>query len=953
MSWLDKAEILLSHLPVKMLNSNRMVPFRWNPNQSTRWQKIRAQWETDKKIRIIDLKSRRVGVSAQTDALAWSMGLAFPLMNMKIVAHLTPSAEELFRVPRDLSMAFPSFPKEDIQSKRIFFRHLGGDSHITLATAGTPSAGRGGTLSLLHMSEAAYFPSDDSFTAMISSVSKGEGSAIVIESTANGVEGPGEAFYDYWQDAVAGKNGYIPCFLGWLSDPTCVRAPLEADDAPQGDLEKELMAKPFNANKSQIAWMRRTLADDCRNLEFKFLQDYPHCLLKNTLVSTLRGMIPIESVVVGDITENGIVSAVLDKGVQPLWHVHTRDGRHIVGTSDHLMIGENGEEIPISECRGKKLQLAAPVFADKHYEVVSTGLCGVVSRVTVDEDMGRFLGYWMGNGSYSNKQASIACFGDDKDVLEDMQFLFQKYFNYAELKPASVGNCMSVRVSRPRFPIFLEMLDIWSDCPPHRRVKVPDCIFRSPKSVVREFIRGLFETDGSIRKDGIASLSAKDRAFLQQVQLLLLGFGITSRINLQKGKKSDGSYDTHTLDLRTKETSLFLKSVGFFGARKNEKVEINSRRGHYRKPLPIEFTDEVTQSRPLGQGHVWDISIRPWTDIKPENKSLFSANGFLVHNCPEVAFQVSGSPAFARDELSYAARCVRDPICHGKFVRDDAGRGKFVEDEKGPWNIWKKPFEQTGKSDGLTYYIGADAALGDQEGDFAAAVVLCGETGEIAARFTERVAPESLADQLDLAGRWYNTAMVNIELTGNLGRWAQIKLRDVFRYPQYKIYHDKRKDDKPRGKSRGISLGFEMSQATRRLIIDATRSMLRMGTRNEPGALVVNDSMCSQQMSICTIKEWRWDVERGHDDALVAMMIACLTREQYPPTRLRYAPKLTGQPTLQERLAEIGMNVRPPQDDTLKKEMNQIMRQSAHRRQLVDMGLAKPGMNTSKKLIQV
>lgn len=597
MNWLDKAEILLSHLPVKMLNSNRMVPFVWNPNQKVRWKKIRAQWEADKKIRILDLKSRRVGVSAQTDALAWAMGLAFPLMNMKIVAHLTPSAEELFRVPRDLSMAFPSFPKDDIQSKRIFFRHQTGDSHITLATAGTPAAGRGGTLSLLHLSEAAYFPSDDSFTAMISSVSKGEGSAIIIESTANGVEGPGEAFYDYWQDAVAGKNGYIPCFLGWLSDPTCVRPPLEADDAPQGDLEKELMAKPFNANKAQIAWMRRTLADDCRNLEFKFLQDFAHCA--------------------------------------------------------------------------------------------------------------------------------------------------------------------------------------------------------------------------------------------------------------------------------------------------------------------------------------------------------------------EVAFQVSGSPAFARDELSYAARCVRKPDSHGKFIRDDAGRGKFVQDEKGPWHIWKRPFVESGKTDGLTYYIGADAALGDQEGDFAAAVILCGETGEIAARFTERVAPETLADQLDMAGRWYNTAMVNIELTGNLGRWAQIKLRDVFRYPQYKIYHDKRKDDKPRGKSRGISLGFEMSQATRRLIIDATRSMLRMGIRNEPGALIVNDTMFSQQMSVCTIKEWRWDVERGHDDCLVAGMIACLTREQYPPTRLRFAPKLTGQPTLQERLAEMGMNVRPPGDETLKKEMNQMMRSSAHRRQLVEMGLAKPGLNTSKKLIQV
>lgn len=112
---------------------------------------MREQWHKQGHVRIIDLKSRRVGFSSQTEGFFWARGLGFPNQNMKIVAHLQTSAEELFRVPGDLSRGFPEFPLEDIQQKKIYFRHPSGDSHLTVATAGTPSAGRGGTLSALHL----------------------------------------------------------------------------------------------------------------------------------------------------------------------------------------------------------------------------------------------------------------------------------------------------------------------------------------------------------------------------------------------------------------------------------------------------------------------------------------------------------------------------------------------------------------------------------------------------------------------------------------------------------------------------------------------------------------------------------------------------------------------------------------------------------------------------------
>lgn len=561
-----------------------MIPFKLYKNQKILLEAMKKQWAAEGKLRIIILKARRVGMSSLVDGLLWCFGMAFPNKNIKILSHLAGTSDELFRVPSDLSRAFPNFAAKDIQMKRIFFPHTEGNSHLTLATAGTPEAGRGGTLSALHLSEAAKYPSAEIFTSMITSVSKGEESIIVIESTANGREGPGQPFFEYWENAVKGVNGYIPVFLSWLDDPVCVLPAEGAEDAPADDLEKELMDEPFYATKSQIAWMRSTKASDCQDLEHVWLTEYPHS--------------------------------------------------------------------------------------------------------------------------------------------------------------------------------------------------------------------------------------------------------------------------------------------------------------------------------------------------------------------PRVAFQISGAPAFARDELAYADKTVKEPLCRGRFNRKGSSF-EFKLDKLGPVLLWRFPFNEKGKPDGFKYYIGADSAAGVEAGDFAAYCILCGQTGELAARFAEVVNPETLADQLDMAGRYFNNAMVNPELTGGLGRWTLVKLRDVFRYPN--ICRWKGRFDRKRGKDLSNALGFEMNNATRRLIIDATRSGLRMGMRNEPGGLQVKDAALVSQLDRCTIKEWRWEVERGHDDILVAYAIACLTREEFPPPRMTFAPKnIMEQPGPEGRLAGAGVTVQASEMDSIfMREMRQQMRLAGLRANMRGNGARK------------
>jgi hypothetical protein len=273
---LNHATQLLSRLPIKDRDSGRTVRFHLNANQSKAMSMIEEQYATTGMVRCIILKARRVGMSSLMDALGLCHCLARPQAHAKIVAHLQSTAEGLFRVPRDLVGGLPyGNTVVDVRTRRIIVPHPDGDSILDISTAGSVIGGRGLTLSFVHLSEAAFFPGEDSFLSLLPAVSDGHGTFIAIESTANGRVGPGKAFYEFWNSAVAGKNGYIPIFLPWLDDPACRRPEAEAADAPANDRERVLM-RDFHADRSQIAWYRRTLEDKCQGIGSKMDQEYPH-----------------------------------------------------------------------------------------------------------------------------------------------------------------------------------------------------------------------------------------------------------------------------------------------------------------------------------------------------------------------------------------------------------------------------------------------------------------------------------------------------------------------------------------------------------------------------------------------------------------------------------------------------------------------------------------------------
>ena len=270
---LKQAIKFLPHLKIRDFGGN-IVPLVPNPCQQMMLNKMLQLEEQGKPLWIILLKSRQVGGSTLMEGLLTAHCVAEHNARSLLAAHQATSSKELF--DRALMM-WESCPigkrRPDPTQRMLVFPHKDGHSNFRHATAGSISGGRGMTLSALHLSEAAFFP-ENSFTALLPTVPYQKDTILCIESTANGKdEGPGEAFYRIWLDAINGRSEFTPIFIPWSVDPACVRDAAEAKDAPADDEEKVLMKA--GVTRAQIAWRRWALNSRCQGYVEKLHAEYP------------------------------------------------------------------------------------------------------------------------------------------------------------------------------------------------------------------------------------------------------------------------------------------------------------------------------------------------------------------------------------------------------------------------------------------------------------------------------------------------------------------------------------------------------------------------------------------------------------------------------------------------------------------------------------------------------
>tara|TARA_B110000977_G_scaffold187024_1_gene253665 strand:+ start:1034 stop:2605 length:1572 start_codon:yes stop_codon:yes gene_type:complete len=250
--------------------AGKISPLKLNSAQQILDTAVKNQIATEGKVRVIILKARQQGLSTYTGGYLYYSVSQKQACKAMVITHHADSTRALFDMTKRFHEHCPDIlkPHTKYSSRReMNFDVL--DSSYVVATAGGDSIGRGETLTHVHASELAFWQKStalDNWNGLTQAVPNHSGTAIFVESTANGATG---IFADLWRGAVDGSNGYVPVFIPWFTD-------IEYRETVPENFERtpdeEDLVDLYDLDDGQLMFRRRKIAQNGIDL---FRQEYP------------------------------------------------------------------------------------------------------------------------------------------------------------------------------------------------------------------------------------------------------------------------------------------------------------------------------------------------------------------------------------------------------------------------------------------------------------------------------------------------------------------------------------------------------------------------------------------------------------------------------------------------------------------------------------------------------
>lgn len=245
------------------------VPFILNAAQRKLDAIVEAQKAKTGRVRVIILKARQQGFSTYVSARIFRSVTFNKNKKGLVIAHKADSARTLLNMYRRVfkELPLPLRPSTSYASAReLHFDKL--DSGIKIDSASGHGVGAGETINYAHLSEAGKWDENfaaDNFAYLMQAIPPGPGTEVYVESTADGMSG---TFYDLWQGAVAGQNGFIPFFSPWFDSP-------EYRDTARGverTIEEQELVERYGLDDEQLAFRYKIVSTNGLD---KFEQEYP------------------------------------------------------------------------------------------------------------------------------------------------------------------------------------------------------------------------------------------------------------------------------------------------------------------------------------------------------------------------------------------------------------------------------------------------------------------------------------------------------------------------------------------------------------------------------------------------------------------------------------------------------------------------------------------------------
>ena len=322
-------------------------------------------------------------------------------------------------------------------------------------------------------------------------------------------------------------------------------------------------------------------------------------------------------------------SKVIKTGRRKVYKLLTKEGYSLRLTGDHKVMTNRGW------IEAKHLKRG-----DKIHTLNRKGCFGVKGTI----ETGRILGWLIGDGTIKKDRAVLSFFGKEKQMLAPYfaEIVNKEVDGLQELNrtyPVGVVNIKGrdeARVSSYRLLTVAEEFGLVNKT-------ISDMILQASEDFQRGFLQALFTADGcvqgSMEKGVSVRLAQSNEELLRKVQLMLLNFGVASKIytnrrggmekEMPDGKGGIKRYyckPQHELVISKNNLWAFREEIGFLDEDKNIKLfeSLNTnKRGLYKEYFTAEFKELVEE----GMEEVYDLT-----------ESLthsFVANGFVVHNCGE------------------------------------------------------------------------------------------------------------------------------------------------------------------------------------------------------------------------------------------------------------------------------------------------------------------------------
>jgi ribonucleoside-diphosphate reductase alpha chain len=325
------------------------------------------------------------------------------------------------------------------------------------------------------------------------------------------------------------------------------------------------------------------------------------CVTGDTYVVTDYGLVEAKELKKGMkvLTLDGWckIDEVIDNGIKPVIEIKLQNGIEIKVTEDHKILTENGWKQAKELKKGEKLKIMMdyPQFSKADFDY--------------PEEMAEFLGFWCSDSLSFSDHVTLSP-GKDELAREITSSISGNSCLICD------GDQLKLDICPKNFAEFIRKCFGLKSSSSENKL-VPKLILQAPKNFQKAFLRGIFSSDGSVydAKNSVTiSLSSSSKKFLQQIQLMLLGFGILSTLTKEKRQErkeiKGKTYGTWRLLINSWGAKKFVEEIGLRGKKLKKFLKLTAKKKFYNTQEDLEFVP-IKSIRKCGKERVFDVRAPP------------------------------------------------------------------------------------------------------------------------------------------------------------------------------------------------------------------------------------------------------------------------------------------------------------------------------------------------------